>query len=466
MHETPWHRRLRAAIRRQAAAMQAVAARLAAGGKRLLQVAASIPARAQPAAAWLWAGLMLAWRWLPFILVAVLLVVAATWVGDEAGGALWYVVADLLPRLVADPPAKGVMGGDGPDWRQAIAGLLLFVVALVCSKHLSQKLRSTASFRRSGHTPRRVMITGLSSLKALAWHADTRPAPAGRQAPARRQELERMGFRDRAGTTVAEDMILACVEYLDYAELVAPPQRIEALAQTMWEELCALARRQGDMGQLDWLHRTDADKSFLNMRQALADRPDVPEHERTLCTLAGRYLSLRRLGGLSWQQNLRAIKEYADTGLSTVIVVPSRDSDPRDNPLGLAHGFAARDGSEHQFGLFKRFVEAALARRPGGARIAIECYKRGGVAYDDYDAVYTALEDAARHLQDYGCGGNGRQPRAGDIVFDVTPGLKPFSIAAAALTLTDKGYVFCYVTNDGRLNEYNAAVEAFDLRDV
>ncbi len=446
--------------------MQAVAANLAAGGNRLLQVAASIPARAQPAAARLCGRLRAAWRWLPFILVPVLLVVSATWVGDEAGGLLWDGMTWLM-RLAGLAPAAGDAPAEGgPDWRQAIVGLVLFVVALFWSKHLSQKLRSTASFRRAGHTPRQVMITGLSSLKALTWHADTRPAPAGRHPQARPQELERVGFRDRAGTGVAEEMILACVEYLDYAELVATPQEIKALAQTTWEELCALARCQGDMGQRDWLHKTDADKSFLNMRQALAARLDVSEHERALCTLAGRYLSLRRLGGLSWQQNLRAIEAYADTGLATVIVVPSRDSDPGDNLLGLAHGVAARDGSEHQFDLFKRFVEAALARRPGGTRIAIEPYKRGGVAYDDYDAVYLALEDVAAHLQDYGCSGNGKGPRARDIVVDVTPGLKPFSIAAAALTLADKGYVFCYVTNDGRLNEYNAAVEVLDLKDI
>jgi hypothetical protein len=154
-----------------------------------------------------------------------------------------------------------------------------------------------------------------------------------------------------------------------------------------------------------------------------------------------------------WQQNIRAMWFHADPKvrasrrLKAVLVLPSAES--------LA-----------QFELFKEYARALL-----GPDIAVDFVRQStGSAeffcirdaarmecrdYESYDYVWDGLERAKEQAKEHGAYTDA------DICIDATPGQKPFSIAAAIITL-NTDIVFSYVTPALPGSSYGGEVKLYD----
>lgn len=156
-----------------------------------------------------------------------------------------------------------------------------------------------------------------------------------------------------------------------------------------------------------------------------------------------------------WQQNIRAMWFHAnpkilppERRLQQALVLPSAES-------------------WKQFPLFKRYAEALFGaaveidyvRQSRGSEAAF-CTRddRGNVCrdYENYDYVRDGLLRAVEQA-----GEAGTRYRDADICIDATPGQKPFSIAAAIITL-NRRLVFSYVTTGQPGSDVGGEVKTYD----
>ena len=137
-----------------------------------------------------------------------------------------------------------------------------------------------------------------------------------------------------------------------------------------------------------------------------------------------------------WQQNIRAMWFHASPTaaprrrLRKVLILPSAES---------LHQFARF--KEYAEVLFGPDVEIDFVRRYKGSEGHFSVRDSGVERrdYDHYEYVRDGLDRATEQAKEEGLYGDS------DICIDATPGQKPFSIAAAILTL-NSGIVFSYVT--------------------
>lgn len=146
---------------------------------------------------------------------------------------------------------------------------------------------------------------------------------------------------------------------------------------------------------------------------------------------------------LAWQQNVRAINEHrtAEGGPELVLVLPSEESG-------------------EQFTRFKdgmcKFLPGLRVERVKSAFRPEDFKTNGpdGKSYENYNYVQQGLQRAIEQARKSGL----RPPATdADICIDITPGMKPFSVAAAVTTLNNE-LLLGYVANDGTARYYDAEV--------
>lgn len=152
---------------------------------------------------------------------------------------------------------------------------------------------------------------------------------------------------------------------------------------------------------------------------------------------------------LPWFQNLRAIWSH-QARLERLVVILSPQSG-------------------EQFAKFRELIERSIDCEPAFVGREIEIVPADqAVSFSDSGAVHDALTRAlkqARGLPAPTAAGqrshrfrrNALRYRERDITIDVTPGTKPFSIAAVVSTLGPDG-PFLYVGNDGKPEMFNASL--------
>ena len=156
--------------------------------------------------------------------------------------------------------------------------------------------------------------------------------------------------------------------------------------------------------------------------------------------------NLPRLG--SWHQNARAVLFHASRLEAVLILRP--------------------DDNDEEFEKFVQFLRACL-EKSGNKNILIrqihfpeepsrqfQMTGRTGryepPSYEDYEYVYEGLREGLKQLRkridDWS---------EDDVCIDVTPGFKPYSIAAAVITF-NQGLKFSYVNTDGHIRFYDAEI--------
>jgi len=198
---------------------------------------------------------------------------------------------------------------------------------------------------------------------------------------------------------------------------------------------------------------------------AKAADPSAPPEERERATQLEAFLPLVPQADGSppkrqshpWQQNLRMIwhhvqrtpQEVGQT-LERVIVLPSRGSRPEAKEETAA-------GSWKDAQTFKRLLEEKLTEIGSTATVELS---ESGVDYLNLEETADVLSTLVQNAQQRRGGRHRRRAsRFGSgICVDVTAGLKPFSIAAALVTMNED-LIFGYVDNDGQAKFYDARVE-------
>jgi hypothetical protein len=154
-----------------------------------------------------------------------------------------------------------------------------------------------------------------------------------------------------------------------------------------------------------------------------------------------------------WQQNIRAMwfhanpRAHARRRLRKVLVLPSQES-------------------REQFKLFKEYGEALFKDavvidfvRPTADTDGFFCIREAGDGecrdYESYDYVRDGLERAVLQARADGAFDDA------DICIDATPGQKPFSIAAAIMTLNSE-IIFSYVTTGQAGSSRGGEVKLYD----
>jgi hypothetical protein len=123
--------------------------------------------------------------------------------------------------------------------------------------------------------------------------------------------------------------------------------------------------------------------------------------------------------------------------------------------------------SARRFETFRELIECSLANTPEFADRRIEIVPSdSAVDFGKAGAVHDALTRALRQARSFSAPldvrpawrpTRGARYRDRDITIDVTPGTKPFSIAAVVSTLGPHGR-FLYVGNDGATQMFNASL--------
>ena len=150
----------------------------------------------------------------------------------------------------------------------------------------------------------------------------------------------------------------------------------------------------------------------------------------------------------SWHQNARALLFHASRLEAILILRP----DERDEVFERFVQFL-------QICLEKAGNDKTIIRQihfPGNADRQFQMLGRTGVyeppSYEDYEYVYEGFREGLKQLREI----NGAWSED-DVCIDVTPGLKPYSIAAAVITF-NQGLKFSYVNMDGHIRFYDAQI--------
>lgn len=171
-----------------------------------------------------------------------------------------------------------------------------------------------------------------------------------------------------------------------------------------------------------------------------------------------RAAHLRGLARHPWQQPLRMIWRHVDPDrageghrLERIIVVPSLGHDP-------AATIEKRAGSVRCAEAFKALLVSKMGELDPPADVSVRIAHP--VRYENLEETADALLNAVRDARrDHTHRHRGRRGRArGGICVDVTAGFKPFSIAAALVTMNED-LIFGYVDTDGQPKFYDARVE-------
>lgn len=145
------------------------------------------------------------------------------------------------------------------------------------------------------------------------------------------------------------------------------------------------------------------------------------------------------LKGVSWQQTIRGINHH----------VRWNDEEPVGFPDVCILLSGGENGSAKQWQDFRRLLEQLYRGLPN-ALMHIEKVElsKQGLDFEVHDQVVRVLEAQLLAF--------GRRGRRGEVMIDATGGQKPFSIAAAIVTLRSPEQRFQYVTNAGKVTYYNA----------
>jgi hypothetical protein len=154
-----------------------------------------------------------------------------------------------------------------------------------------------------------------------------------------------------------------------------------------------------------------------------------------------------------WQQNIRAMRFHAsprvpaERRLKKALVLPSQES------TGQFVLF-----KEYADALFKGEVEVDFVRQSPGAPQFFCIRDANGNESRDYES-YDYVRDGLERAKDQAIVGH--KYRVADICIDTTPGQKPFSIAAAIMTL-NTDVVFSYVTSAQPGSDRGGEVRLYD----
>lgn len=144
------------------------------------------------------------------------------------------------------------------------------------------------------------------------------------------------------------------------------------------------------------------------------------------------------LSGLNWQQGLRAIQPHAQGQLAHLLIVPSKSKtgDP---------------GSDQFAAKFKQWI-AHYQKDPTNAWTDFSIEVRPAVDYEDFHQLHSAFVQVLHWTRQ-------NKLDESDVVFDITSGQKPTSIAAAMVTLAS-GADFQYVQTTAPFDTVTYAVVA------
>lgn len=172
----------------------------------------------------------------------------------------------------------------------------------------------------------------------------------------------------------------------------------------------------------------------MSLEDLKADRSEVAHRE------------LPNLG--PWHQNARAVLFHASRLRAVVILRP--------------------DNNDDEFEKFVRFLRTCLEKAgnvdvqirqihfPGESELQFQMTGRTGryepPSYEDYEYVYEGLREGLKQLRQ-----NISDWSEDDVCIDVTPGFKPYSIAAAVITF-NQGLKFSYVNMEGHIRFYDADI--------
>lgn len=175
----------------------------------------------------------------------------------------------------------------------------------------------------------------------------------------------------------------------------------------------------------------------LEVAELLADRSSSPQERlAAFCVDAD-------LNGVSWQQTIRGICHHIRWDAAPVVV-------PEVRVL-----LSGPNGSAKQWPRFKRLLEILFAGVPGALERIVPvgegdgAGERYGIDFESYDEVVRSIEAQILAIE--------RIVGRDKVMIDATGGQKPFSIAAAIVTLRSPMQHFQYVTNQGEVTYYNAS---------
>ena len=162
-----------------------------------------------------------------------------------------------------------------------------------------------------------------------------------------------------------------------------------------------------------------------------ANRPEVDSLKKEIKEVE------KRIAGTSWQQNVRALWRVRDVLKHVIVIVP-------------------KSGGDQQFETFKNFLVELFAKNGIDLRVdrvrGPEAKPLDPVGHEDYRELQVQLRAALDMAErEYKVG-------ARDICIDITAGLKPFSVAAAVVTL-NRRLIFSYVNAAGEVKFYDAELD-------
>lgn len=150
----------------------------------------------------------------------------------------------------------------------------------------------------------------------------------------------------------------------------------------------------------------------------------------------------------SWHQNARAVLFHASRLEAVLILRPDDNDEEFEKFVQFIQTCLKKAGNERAFVRQIHF--------PGEPDHQFQMTGRTGKyeppSYEDYEYVYEGLREGLKQLRE-----TISHWSEEDVCIDVTPGLKPYSIAAAVITF-NQGLKFSYVNTDGHIRFYDAEI--------
>ena len=157
----------------------------------------------------------------------------------------------------------------------------------------------------------------------------------------------------------------------------------------------------------------------------------------------------RKLPNLGpWHQNARAVLFHAPRLEAILILRPDNNDDEFKKFINFLSICLEKAGNTG--------VQIRQIHFPGNPDIPFQMVGRTGgyepPSYEDYEYVYEGLREGLKQLRQ-----NTSEWSEDEVCIDVTPGFKPYSIAAAVITF-NQGLKFSYVNMDGHIRFYDADI--------